>query len=101
MRNLEVLTAEALQYSRSLVRLDIECCWPEGFRANLIRQAVDRHTELVYPVVDLVEASLAAGLRFPPHDRFYQRRMFLGSAVSQQVTGRGLNITTSGIEVQE
>lgn len=51
-------TAEAFEDPRSLVRLDVERCRPEGFGADLVGQAIDRRTELVNPVVDFVEALL-------------------------------------------
>lgn len=81
-----VLTAEALQYARSLVRLDVKRRGPEGLRANLVGQTVDRRSELVDPGVDFVEAGLAVCLGLAPHD--WSRRAGGESTVSRQAVSR-------------
>jgi hypothetical protein len=81
-----VLTAEALQYARSLVRLDVKRCGPEGLGANLVGQTVDSRSELVDPGVDFVEASLAVGLGLAPHD--WSRRAGGECLAAGSVSGR-------------
>ena len=81
-----VLTAEALQYARSLVGLDVKRRRPEGLGANLVGQTVDRRSKLVDPGVDFVEASLAVGLGLAPHD--WSRRAGGECLAAGSVSGR-------------
>lgn len=81
------LTAETLEDARSLVRLDVECRWPECFRANLVGQAIDGRTELVDPVVDFVEARLGLRLRFDPESHAEARVPLVGGRAAGSSTG--------------
>lgn len=88
-----LLTAEALQYARSLVGLDVERRGPEGLRANLVGQSIDGRSELVDPGVDFVEAGLAVGLGLAPHD--WSRRAGGECLAAGSVSGRqGLGLSS-------
>lgn len=61
------LTAEALQYPRSLVAFLVQRCRPKCLRAQLVAQVVDGRPQLVESSVCFIEARLPTSLDALPH----------------------------------
>lgn len=63
------LTAERLQYARSLVAFFIKRGRPEGFTAQLVAQLIHRRSQLVRCLPHFVESGLRSSLHLLPYRR--------------------------------